>query len=146
MNIRSLLFRQKNIRIAAIGLGLFIIAAVVIANLGYGESCWPFIYHVRYVDKVCHIALFCTLGFLCNLAAPNFRLSFLPRFITATTFVLLILISLEEISQAFISSRNCDPADWIADLVGLALGQFAAISILHFLPGEKSLTTPDSTP
>jgi VanZ family protein len=90
---------------------------------------WPFLDKVPYGDKFGHVILFGTLCFLCNLAFPNLRLRFLPRFVTATTFVLLILISLEEISQAFIPSRTCDINDWLADLLGLAIGQTAAVMI-----------------
>ncbi len=118
--------RLRALRIAALSFGVFIIAAVVIADLGYGESCWPFIHNTRYADKLGHIGLFATLGFLCNLALPNFRIRHLPRCITAITFVLFVLISLEEVSQAFIPSRHCDLFDWIADVVGLAIGQITA--------------------
>lgn len=113
-------------RIAALAFGLFIIAAVIIANRGEGSSWWPFLHHIPYGDKLGHIGLFGTLSFLCNLAFPAFRLRFLPHFITATTFVLLTLVSLEELTQAFIPSRSCDLIDWLADLIGLALGQFVA--------------------
>lgn len=120
MNVRL------TIRLAALGFGLFIIAAVVIANLGYGATWWPFLDHIPYGDKLGHIGLFGALGFLCNLALPDFRLRHLPRWITATTFILIILVSLEEISQAFIPTRTCDFFDWLADLTGLAIGQIAA--------------------
>ncbi len=114
------------IRIAALVFGLIIIAAVVIANLGYSESFWPIISHTPNADKVGHIGILGILGFLSNLAFPDFRIRFLPRFVTATSFVLLVLISLEEISQAFIPSRHCDIFDWLADLTGLAIGQITA--------------------
>jgi VanZ family protein len=70
------------------------------------------------------------LCLLCNLAFPNQRPSRLPSFITKTTFVLLVIITLEEISQAFIPSRSLDPIDWLADMLGLACGQSAALAIL----------------
>jgi polysaccharide biosynthesis protein VpsQ len=122
--------RQKLIlgltRIAALAFGLFIITAVVIANRGESDSWWPFIHHIPYGDKLGHIGLFGALSFLCNLALPGFRVRFLPRFITATSFSLLVLISLEEISHAFLPTRSCDIFDWLADLVGLAIGQITA--------------------
>ena len=114
------------IRIAAVIFGFLIVAAVIIANLGYGAAWWPFIDHIPFGDKFGHIGLFGIFGFLCNLALPGFHLRFLPRFISPTTFVLLILISLEELSQALIPTRSCDFFDWLADLTGLAIGQIAA--------------------
>ena len=120
-------FTLRLTRIAAFSFGLFVIAVVISANLGYGESFWSFIHSTRNADKLGHIGLFGTLGFLCNLAFPNFRIRHLPRCITAITFVILILVSLEEISQAFIPNRHCDLFDWLADVVGLAIGQIAAL-------------------
>jgi len=125
-------------RIAALGFGLFIIAAVIIANRGEGGSWWPFLKYIPFGDKVGHVGLFGTLSFLCNLAFPRFRLRFLPRIVTATTFVLLVLISLEELSQAFIPSRTCDIKDWLADLTGLFSGQLAAAITLRFLTKQTA--------
>ncbi len=119
------------IRLAALAFGLFIIAAIVIANRGEGQSWWPFLGQIPYGDKLGHIGLFGTLNFLCNLAFPTFRFRFLPRFVTGATFTLFVLVSLEEISQAFLPSRTCDFSDWLADLAGLVLGQVAASTIYH---------------
>ncbi len=114
-------------RIAAFSFGFFIIAVVIIADLGYDAKWWPFIDRIPYGDKLGHIGLFGTLGFLCNLAFPSRRFGYCPFLVTTTTLVLLALISLEEISQAFIPARSCDLFDWLADLIGLAIGQLAAI-------------------
>lgn len=116
-------------RALALGFVAFLVAIVVIANRGEGAQWWPFLDKIPYGDKFGHVILFGTLCFLCNLAFPNFRLRFLPRFVTTTTFVLFILISLEEISQAFIPSRTCDINDWLADLLGLGIGQTASVLI-----------------
>ena len=121
-------------RIAAFSFGLFVIAVVISANLGYGAKWWPFIDRIPYGDKLGHIGLFGTLGFLCNLAFPNFRIPHLPRCITAITFVILILVSLEEISQAFIPNRHCHLFDWLADVAGLAIGQLAAVLLKSLSP------------
>ncbi len=128
------------IRLAALAFGFFIIAAVIIANRGEGGKWWSFIHSIPYGDKIGHIGLFGTLSFLSNLALPNFRIRHLPRFITATTFVLLILISLEEISQAFIPTRSCDLFDWLADLTGLAIGQITAISFARRFSNKTATT------
>jgi len=125
-------------RLGALAFGFLIITAVVIANRGEGDSWWSFIHHIPYGDKIGHIGLSATLSFLCNLAFPNFRIRHLPRLLTATTFVLFILISLEEISQAFIPTRSCNFFDWLADLVGLAIGQISAITLLRFLPKKET--------
>ncbi|MFM2197460.1 MAG: hypothetical protein RLZZ505_892 [Verrucomicrobiota bacterium] len=122
------------IRAITIGFVLFLIAAVIIANTGNGEHFWPFIHKVRYADKAGHIVLFGTLSFLCNLAFPSRRFGRRPFLVTLTTLVLLAVISLEEISQAFIPARSCDLFDWLADLTGLAIGQLAAIALKSRFP------------
>ena len=122
-------FILKITRIAAFSFGLFLIAVVIIADLGYDAKWWPFIDRIPYGDKLGHIGLFGTLGFLCNLAYPSRRFGCRPFLVTTTTLVLLALISLEEISQAFIPARSCDLFDWLADLTGLAIGQLAAIAL-----------------
>jgi polysaccharide biosynthesis protein VpsQ len=133
-------------RALAFAFAALLIAMVVIANRGQGSQWWPFVGKIPYADKFGHLALFATLGFLCNLAFPRIRLHFLPRVITGITFVLFLLISLEELTQAFIPARTCDLADWLADLAGLASGQFAAICLLRSLPDKSSSTQPDHTP
>lgn len=117
-------------RAISLGFMLFLLAVVVIANRGEGNDWWPFLNHIPYGDKVGHVGLFGVLSLLCNLAFPNRRPTRLPAFITKTTFVLLVIISLEEISQAFIPTRSLDPFDWLADLLGLACGQTLALVIL----------------
>lgn len=108
---------------------LFVLLIVTIANRGEGDRWWSFIHSIPYGDKLGHVGLMGTLCLLCNLAATPRRYRFLPHYITRVTFVLLVIVTLEELSQAFIPTRNCDPLDSLADLVGLALGQFAATFI-----------------
>lgn len=107
---------------------------ITIANRGEGYRWWSFIHAIPYGDKLGHIALMGLLCFFCNLAITPRNFRFLPAFITRVTFVLFALITLEELSQAFISTRNCDLLDWLADVLGIALGQGAAILIRRSFP------------
>ncbi len=68
-------------RAAAFGFIAFLIAAVVIADHGQGAQWWPFINRISFGDKLGHLGLFGTLGFLCNLAFPSQRVRYI-RFIT----------------------------------------------------------------
>ena len=96
---------------------------VIIANRGEGDRWWPFIHNIPYGDKLGHVGLMATLSLLCNLAFAKKPLSFLPSRIT---LILFLIVTLEEISQTFIPTRTPDPLDWLADLIGLALGQLSA--------------------
>lgn len=120
------------LKILAVGFILFMVVIVAIANRGEGDRWWSFIHTIPYGDKLGHIGLMGALCLLCNLAFKRRHYRFLPPSITRVTFILFVLVTLEELSQAFISTRSCDLFDWLADLVGLALGQFAATSILSF--------------
>ena len=115
--------KRKASLAAALVFIAFIITVIVIADRGEGAQWWSFIGRIPYGDKVGHLGLIGTLSLLCNLA---FSSGTSARFITRTTMVLLVLLTLEELAQAFIPSRTCDLFDWLADLAGLALGQFTA--------------------
>lgn len=114
---------------SAVSFIVFFIWIVVIADRGNGTPWWSFIERIPYGDKVGHLGLIGMLSFLCNLAFPSRQPGFLPRFITLTTLILLVLLSMEELSQGFIRSRHLDFFDWLADLAGLAVGQFCAMKI-----------------
>lgn len=106
-------------------IGFFLII-IRIANRGEGDQWWSFIHHIPYGDKVGHLGLVGTLCFLCNLALPDWKWHRLPRWITPTTLILLLLLTGEEIAQAYQPHRTCDLYDWLADLAGLATGQWLA--------------------
>jgi polysaccharide biosynthesis protein VpsQ len=107
---------------------LFLILIISIANRGEGDRWWSFIHNIPFGDKLGHVGLMGTLSLLCNLAFPPRPVPFLPASITRVTFILFLLITLEELSQAFLPTRSCDPFDWLADLTGLALGQLTALA------------------
>ncbi len=111
---------------AACGFIGFFIWIIVIADKAEGVPWWLFIHQIPFGDKVGHFGLVSVLSFLCNLAFAR-REVHQPRFITRTTWVLLVLLSLEELSQGFIPHRQLDFFDWLADLAGLAVGQFVAM-------------------
>ena len=114
---------------AAVAFIVFLILVIIIADRGEGEKWWSFIDHIPYGDKVGHLGLIGTLSLLCNLAFHPRHPGWLPRWITLVTLILLVILSGEEIAQAFIPHRTCDIFDWLADLAGLAAGQVTALWI-----------------
>ena len=98
----------------------------MIADRGIGTPWWSFIERIPFGDKLGHLGLIGTMSFLCNLAFPSRKLAGL---ITVTTLILLIALSLEELSQGWIKGRHLDLFDWLADLVGLAIGQLLAMGL-----------------
>ncbi|MGJ8642803.1 MAG: VanZ family protein [Luteolibacter sp.] len=124
--------KRHLIRAAAAGFILFIISAVIIANRGEGDNWWSFIHDIPYGDKVGHVGLMGTLCFLSNLAFPCRSIRIPSGLVTPATLTVFTLVSLEELSQAFIPNRNCDLFDWLADLTGIIVGQTAALLIIRF--------------
>lgn len=110
---------------AAASFIVFFIWIVVIADRGNGTPWWSFIDRIPCGDKLGHLGLIGMMSFLCNLAFTR-KTSTRPRSITLTTWVLFFLLSLEELSQGFIPHRHLDLFDWLADIVGLAVGQMVA--------------------
>lgn len=122
------MFRRVTIPAALAFIGFFI-TIIVIANRGEGENWWAFLEQIPYGDKLGHLGLVGTLSLLCNLGFHTRQPKRLPRGVTWVTFVLFVLLSAEEASQAFLPHRTCDFGDWLADLAGLAVGQFCAGSL-----------------
>ncbi len=132
----SRLFRLLAVT-AALGFVGFFVWIVTIANRAGGTPWWSFITYIPYGDKVGHLALVGLLAFLCNLAFPSRKW----WLVTKTTLVLLLIITLEELSQVFIVTRHLDLFDWLADLAGLVLGQFSAGKFRQFLK-SRATTAP----
>jgi len=130
------------LRILTGALILFMLLIVTIANRGEGGEWWAFLHHIPCGDKLGHVGLMGALCLLCNLAFTPRRFRFLPDRVTHITCILFVVITLEEISQAFIPARSCDPFDWFADLAGLALGQTAAMAMRKKIH-NPSLTRSD---
>ena len=123
-----------SLRILAGCFMLFMLLIVTIANRGEGDRWWSFIHGIPHGDKLGHVGLMGTLCLLCNLVFTPRSILFLPPFITRATVVVFTLVTLEELSQAFISTRSCDPLDWLADLAGIAIGQMAATAFRKKFP------------
>ena len=124
--------------LSAAGFIVFFIWIVVIADRGNGTPWWSFIDRIPFGDKLGHLGLIGTMSFLCNLAFPARRCGFPFRFVTLTTLILLVLLSMEELSQGFIKSRHLDLFDWLADLAGLAFGQFCAMKLRSKSPATTA--------
>lgn len=115
--------------LSAVGFIGFFIWIVGIANSGNGALWWSFLDRIPFGDKVGHLVLIGTMSFLCNLAFPSRKMGLFRRSVTLTTLILFVLLSMEELSQAFIETRHLDVFDWLADLAGLAIGQFCAMRL-----------------
>lgn len=126
MKISPRAIRHFIVPAAALAFITFFILIIRIANRGEGDQWWSFIHHIPHGDKVGHLGLVGMLAFLCNLASLRWKWKFLPRWMSPATLILFLLLTGEEIGQAYQPNRTCDIYDWLADLVGLAAGQSLA--------------------
>lgn len=105
--------------------GLFIIILiliVIIANLGLGSEYFPFIYNVPGLDKVGHFFLMGTLSFLVNFILKAKKINILSLDILIGSLVVIVVVTLEELSQLFLIYRAFSWLDLLFDLGGIFLG------------------------
>ncbi len=118
---------------------LFILAVIVLADLGILPHFLSIVYDFPNGDKVGHFILFGLLGFLLTFTFTR-SLPNRTRALVALSIglILMLLIALEEISQMFVSTRTFDLIDLLASYVGVVLGGFIALKIKE----KKVVSTP----
>jgi hypothetical protein len=105
-----------------------VVAAVLVANLGYAEQVFGFLRYIPGRDVTGHFGLFALLSFGLNswLATSGRQAGR-----AAATGVLGALITLEELSQAIIPARTFSLVDLSASLVGVLAGAAASSWLLR---------------
>lgn len=105
---------------------VIIVVATLIANLGYGDQAFAFIRHVPGGDLTGHFGLYALL----NLAVMSWIARPTPAATRATRFrvtgVLVVLVVIEEVGQAFIPARTFSLLDMAASVTGLLAGLLVA--------------------
>jgi polysaccharide biosynthesis protein VpsQ len=113
---------------------------IVIADLGLAPILFPFIRTVPYIDKFSHFFLMGGLSFVLNMSLSGHRISLLSRSAQTGTVVVLILVTLEECSQLFLSHRKFDPIDLIWSILGaVVFGMLASAFLLRNKSGRVSV-------
>jgi VanZ family protein len=115
-----------------------VVLLTVAADLGRGGSVFAFSAYVPGGDITGHFVLFCLLSFfvtswLSRSAATTPRWSRVR-----TTAFLAIVVAIEELSQAFISTRTFSLLDLSASLAGLLAGSLASLWLTRPQPARGS--------
>jgi len=107
----------------------FILWIIYQVNVGQHNIFVELAKGVPNADKVFHCILFGVLTFLANFAfhLKTINLKFLKVYLG--TVLVLIFVSLEELSQAFIPSRRLDLKDFYADCIGIASATLLTVII-----------------
>lgn len=94
---------------------------VAAANLGLLNPFTTFIHATRGADKLFHFALVGGLAFAINHATRCRTIPLLRRPVLIGAAICLPLSIIEELSQSLIPTRTFDPADLLANVLGILI-------------------------
>ena len=117
---------MQNIRRLQIGYCLFILLAVVLADLGL--MSWFREYASQYpgIDKTIHFFLVGGLSWVLIFAFNEKRINLLGARLFFGTIVTFALVTLEESSQLLIDARQFELLDLLADYFGILVAEMMA--------------------
>lgn len=118
---------------ALVALGILVV--VILADLGKLPALLKMVWLIPYGDKAAHFLLLGGLAFLANLSWKNAVWTWKGVRFLKGTVVVATVVTLEEISQAFVPERTFSWGDLGADFVGIALATYLA---WRFFPSESS--------
>ena len=116
-----------NIRKITIGYIIFILIIIVIADQGdYLVILTDLVDKIPYGDKSGHLILMGLLSLTVNLSFRCSQWRVGQRTFLKGSVIVAILVTLEEISQLFVSNRTFDEGDLLSDYLGIwVFGQLA---------------------
>lgn len=111
---------------------LLLIVIVVLAGTGNLGGILGAIHRVPLGDKIAHFMLVGLLAYAVNISTPGrvFRYKMFPYgrlTVSQGTVWVLVVVTLEEISQYWLPSRNFDLGDLLADVLGIAFFNWLAL-------------------
>jgi VanZ family protein len=109
---------------------LFILAVILLADLGMLPRYLHALYDFPFGDKFGHLILYGLLDFLLTLTLLRLYPNRNPKSLAFRLgLILAVLIGLEEFSQSYLPSRTSDWIDLLASYLGLILGGLSAIYV-----------------
>jgi len=97
----------------------FILFIIALANQGELGVIGVMVYELPYRDKLGHFILMGLLAFFVNLSLKCSTISIWNWNFLKGSIIILILVTLEEISQLFVETRTFDLIDLFADFLGI---------------------------
>ena len=114
-----------------------VLLAIVLDDTGHLKGPVHVVTSIPFGDKIGHFLAFGTLAFFVVRVAPA-PLDHVTdesgprRSVPRSLLVLFVLVALEELSQAWIPWRHCDPFDLLADALGMALFSWISMKSRRF--------------
>jgi hypothetical protein len=116
----------------ALGLfSMFVLTLVLLADAGRCQLLFLLAGQLPAGDKLCHVVLFGTLALLANLVAKGARIPWGNFSLLKGNLFVLIPTVFEEFSQLCFPSRSFELLDLAADGLGIILGGWLALIVLH---------------
>lgn len=111
---------------------VFILAVIVFLANGKGTRfLLDFVGNIPYGDKLGHFLLMGIFSFLLNLVLNAKTIRFLTTNFLLGSLIVLSVVTIEEISQIFVSGRTFDWSDLIFDYLGIFLFGKLAKYVIH---------------
>ncbi|MEZ5672852.1 MAG: VanZ family protein [Thiotrichaceae bacterium] len=105
----------------------FIVFVIVAADMGSLGVVVYWIHSIPYGDKFGHFILVGVLSFMVNMSLGATRWQWLGWSVLKGSFIIFILITLEEFSQLYFPSRHFDMGDLLSNYLGILLLGHCAI-------------------
>lgn len=125
------------IRLLTVLLIALIGAVLFVANAGLGGTYFSFIYDLPLGDKIGHFVLMGTLSFMVNMALRARRIRIGRKQVLLGSLLVFVLVTLEEFSQIWLSTRTFSLMDLVFDYAGIwVCGRLAYAYYFYHRPNE----------
>ncbi len=109
---------------------LFVLAIIVIADLGSGKLLFDLIEYVPGGDQTGHFFFMGILSFLVNLSLSGARIRLWGNDVLKGSVIVAVPVTIEEFSQILLSERGFSLLDLGADYLGILFFGWLAVRIL----------------
>lgn len=118
----------------AVCFSCFIIWVIYLANTGQMVGWFKFFTQLPHGDKIGHFCIFGTLTLLANLSTKCRTWHWKKIHCYWGSSVVLLFVTVEELSQHFLPRRTLDIYDYLADLAGIGLASLISWLLVYFWP------------
>ncbi|WP_194868226.1 VanZ family protein [Pseudoalteromonas sp. PPB1] len=115
---------HKLVSFVAMSFFVFIVWVIYLANTGQDSIFFDLVRSIPNGDKLGHVSLCGILTALFIVCCKFRSFAFGNAHVYYGVAIVLTLVCLEELSQAFISTRTFDLFDMVANIVGISSGAF----------------------
>lgn len=120
------------LKFLASGYLLLIGIIILYANMGWDLFLFDWVRYVPFKDKLSHFLLVGVLTFFVNVLLDFRRTNIFHQKILLGSLLVFVFFTLEEMSQAFLPTRNCEFLDFCCNTLGVLVFQKIAVKFYEF--------------